>query len=62
MWVEAKATRTNDVKIIINFVKSHIFDTFRILKAIISDHHNRSTKVLLCKYHITHCTFFAYHP
>ena len=36
-WVEAEATRTNDHKVVIKFLKSHIFSRFRCSRAIISD-------------------------
>jgi len=36
-WIEAKATRTNDAKVVLDFAKTHIFDRFGIPKAIISD-------------------------
>jgi len=65
-WIEAKATRTNDVKIVLDFVRTHIFDRFGIPKAIISDRGthfcNRSMKALLHKYHLTHRTSTTYHP
>jgi hypothetical protein len=65
-WIEAKATRTNDAKVVLDFVKTHIFDRFGIPKAIISDRGthfcNRSMEALLRKYHVTHRTSTAYHP
>ena len=33
-----KATRTNDAKVVLDFVRTHIFDRFGIPKTIISDH------------------------
>ena len=36
-WEEAKATRTNDSKVVSDFVKTNIFERFGTLKAIISD-------------------------
>jgi hypothetical protein len=57
-WIEVKATRTNDAKVVLDFVKTHIFDRFGFPKAIISDRGthfcNRSMEVLLRKYHVTH--------
>ena len=35
-WVEAKTTRTNDHKVVIKFLKSHIFNRFECPRAIIS--------------------------
>ena len=31
-WIEAKTTRTNNAKVVLDFVKTHIFDRFGILK------------------------------
>ena len=65
-WIEVKATRTNDAKVVLDFVRTHIFDRFGIPKAIISDRGthfcNHSIKALLHKYHVTHRTSIAYHP
>ncbi|RDY02610.1 hypothetical protein CR513_13912, partial [Mucuna pruriens] len=36
-WVEAKATRTNDAKVVVSFLISNILCTFGVLKALISD-------------------------
>jgi len=36
-WVEAKASKTNDARVVIDFVKSHIFYRFGIPRAIVSD-------------------------
>jgi phage-related holin len=36
-WVEAKATRINDSKVVIGFFKSNIFSRFGIPRAMISD-------------------------
>ncbi|XP_022899430.1 uncharacterized protein LOC111412742 [Olea europaea var. sylvestris] len=36
-WVEARATRTNDSKVVVDFVKSNIFARFGTSRAIISD-------------------------
>jgi len=65
-WIEAKATRTNDAKVVLDFVKAHIFYRFQIPKAIISDRdthfYNPSMDALLRKYHVIHRTSTAYHP
>ena len=57
-WVEAKATRTNDSKVVVDFVKSNIFSRFGTPRAIINDggiHFcNRTFWALLKKYNITH--------
>ena len=36
-WVEAKATRIDDSKVVTNFIKSNIFSRFGIPRALISD-------------------------
>ncbi|CAN6700797.1 unnamed protein product [Malus baccata var. baccata] len=36
-WVEAEATRTNDSKVVADFVKSNIFDRFGMPRVLISD-------------------------
>ena len=65
-WVEAKATRTDNAKIVSDFVKSHIFARFGIPKALISDKGthlcNRLIESLLKKYGVTHKVSTAYHP
>jgi len=50
-WVEAKATRTNDAKVVVDFVRSNLFCRFGIPKAIVSNQgthfYNRSMYALL---------------
>ncbi|XP_024195920.1 uncharacterized protein LOC112199096 [Rosa chinensis] len=64
--VEAKATRTNDSKVVLSFLKEHVFSRFGTPRAIISDggtHFcNRSFEALLKKYNITHRVSTPYHP
>nr|KYP59435.1 hypothetical protein KK1_014871 [Cajanus cajan] len=36
-WVKAKTTRTNDARVVVDFVRSHIFCRFGIPSAIVSD-------------------------
>jgi hypothetical protein len=36
-WVEAKATRTNDARVVVDFVRSHIFCRFGIPRDIVSN-------------------------
>ena len=59
-WVEAKATRTNDSKVVVDFTR------FGTPKAIISDRGthfcNRSVEALFRKYNITHKVSTSYHP
>ena len=49
-WVEAKATRTNDSKIVVGFVKSHIFSRYGVPRAIISDRgtHFSTVRLKVC--------------
>lgn len=65
-WVEAKATWTNDTKVVVDFIKTNIFARFGTPKAIISDRGthfcNRKLEVILKKYGITHRVSTAYHP
>ena len=65
-WVEAIPTRNNDHKVVLKFVKEHIFSGFGMPRVIISDgglHFcNRSFENLLKKYGVTHKVSTAYHP
>ncbi|KAK4406294.1 Transposon Ty3-I Gag-Pol polyprotein [Sesamum angolense] len=65
-WVEAKATRTDDAKTVVEFIKTNIFSRFRMLRAIISDRGthfcNKVIDELLKKYNVTHRISTAYHP
>ncbi|RDX67802.1 Gag-Pol polyprotein, partial [Mucuna pruriens] len=65
-WVEAIATKTNDAKVVVDFLKSNIFYRFGVLKAFISDQGshfcNRSMSTLLHKYGVVHRVATAYHP
>ena len=65
-WVEAIATRTNDHKVVVNFVQSHIFSHFGHPRPVISDggshFTNRHFGSLLKKYLITHRVATPYHP
>ncbi|CAN6711619.1 unnamed protein product [Malus baccata var. baccata] len=65
-WVEAKATRTNDSKVVADFVKINIFSRFGMPRVLISDggsHScNRTIEALLKKYHMTHKVSTRYHP
>ena len=36
-WVEAKATRTNDARVVVDFVRSNLFCRFGVPRAIVSD-------------------------
>ncbi|CAN6554869.1 unnamed protein product [Malus baccata var. baccata] len=65
-WVEAKATRTNDSKVVTDFVKTNIFARFGMPRVLISDggsHFcNRTIEALLKKYNVTHKVSTPYHP
>ena len=65
-WVEAKATRTNDARVVVDFVRSHIFYRFGVPRAIVSDQGthfcNRFMGVLLQKYGVVHKISTPYHP
>ena len=65
-WVEAIPTRTNDHKVVLKFIKEHIFSRFGVPRAIISDgglhFYNLSFENLLKKYGVTHNVSMTYHP
>ncbi|CAL9024895.1 unnamed protein product [Prunus brigantina] len=65
-WVEATATRTNDHKVVLNFLRDMIFTRFGTPRAIISDggsHFcNKPFEALMKKYNITHRVATPYHP
>ncbi|KAL0290309.1 UNVERIFIED_CONTAM: Transposon Ty3-I Gag-Pol polyprotein [Sesamum angustifolium] len=65
-WVEAKATRTDDARTVIDFVKANIVSMYKMPRAIISyrgTHFcNKMVSALLKKYNVTHRVSTAYHP
>ena len=65
-WVEAIPTRTNEHKVVLKFLKEHIFSCFGMPRVIISDGRlhfcNRPFENLLKKYGVTHKASTAYHP
>ena len=65
-WVEARALPSNDAKVVISFVKKHIFSRFGVPRAIISDggshFHNKKFAALLGKYGVNHKIATPYHP
>ncbi|CAN6570890.1 unnamed protein product [Malus baccata var. baccata] len=65
-WVETKATRTNDSKVVADFVKSNIFARFGMPRVLISNgglHFcNRTIEALFKKYNVTHRVSTPYHP
>ncbi|KAL0416804.1 UNVERIFIED_CONTAM: Retrovirus-related Pol polyprotein from transposon [Sesamum latifolium] len=65
-WLEAKATRTDEAKTVMDFVKANIFSRFGMPRAIISDRGihfcNKVVAALLKKYNITYRISTTYHP
>ncbi|CAM8931972.1 unnamed protein product [Rhodiola kirilowii] len=65
-WVEAKATRCDDAKIVIDFLRTNLFCRYGVPKAIISDQGthfcNRMMAATLKCYHVHHRTSMTYHP
>ncbi|RDX79278.1 Gag-Pol polyprotein, partial [Mucuna pruriens] len=65
-WVEAIATKTNDAKVVVDFLKSNIFCRFGVPKTLISDQGshfcNKVMSSLLHKYGVVHQIATAYHP
>ncbi|CAH9100957.1 unnamed protein product [Cuscuta epithymum] len=65
-WVEAKATKTDDAKVVASFLKTHIFSRFGVPRILISDRGthfcNKIVGSLLRKYGVTHKISTAYHP
>ena len=65
-WVEAKATRIDDYKVVTDFIKSNIFSKFGIPRVLISDRGihfcNQIVETLLRKYQVTYKVSTAYHP
>ncbi|CAN6570486.1 unnamed protein product [Malus baccata var. baccata] len=65
-WVEAKATHTNDSRVVADFIKANIFSRFGMLKVFISDggSHlcNRTIEALFKKYNVKHRVSTPYHP
>ncbi|KAM1934624.1 hypothetical protein ACFX15_018790 [Malus domestica] len=63
--MEEKATRTNDSKVVADFVKTNIFARFGMPIVLISDRGsyfcNRTIEVLLKKYNVTHKVSTPYH-
>lgn len=65
-WVEAKATRTYDAKVVVGFLRSNIFSRYDVPQATISDQGthfcNWTIGALLRKYGVQHRVVTAYHP
>ncbi|XP_071900894.1 uncharacterized protein [Coffea arabica] len=66
LWVEAKATRTNDSKVVAEFVKSNIFVRFGMPRAIVSDRGthfcNKTIAAMFRRYGVLHKVSTSYHP
>lgn len=64
--VETVATRINDAKVVVEFLKDNILSRFGMPRAIISDQGthfcNRTFEALMKKYGITHKVSTTYHP
>ena len=65
-WVEAILTRTNDAKVVAQFLRSHIFSRFGTPRALITDNGthlcNKVIDKVLQKYGVRHRKSLAYHP
>ncbi|RDX77657.1 gag-pol, partial [Mucuna pruriens] len=65
-WVEAIVTKTNDAKVVVDFLKSNIFCRFGVPNALISDQGshfcNKAMSSLLPKYGVIHRIATTYHP
>ncbi|CAM8917693.1 unnamed protein product [Rhodiola kirilowii] len=65
-WVEAKATKCDDAKTVVEFLCTNLFCRYGVPKAIISDQGthfcNRTMAATLKHYHVHHRTSTAYHP
>ena len=65
-WVEAIPTRTNDAKVVAQFLRSNIFSRFGTPRALITDNGthfcNKVIDKVLQKYEVRHRTSLAYHP
>ena len=65
-WVEAIPTRTNDAKVVAQFLRSNIFSRFGTPRALITDNGthfcNKVIDKVLQKYGVRHHTSLAYHP
>ena len=65
-WVEAIPTRTNDAKVVAQFLRSNIFSRFGTPRALITDNGthfcNKVIDKVLKKYGVRHRTSLVYHP
>ena len=65
-WVEAIPCKTNEHRVVLKFLKEHVFSRFGVPKAIISDggthFYNKPFENLLAKYGVKHKVATPYHP
>ncbi|CAM8978287.1 unnamed protein product [Rhodiola kirilowii] len=65
-WVEAKATKCDDAKTVVDFLCTNLFCRYGVPKALISDQGshfcNRMMAATLKHYHVHHRTSTSYHP
>lgn len=65
-WVEAKDTRSDDAKTVIDILKSIVILRFSVLRSFISDRGvhfcNDIMEAFLKKYNVTHRVLTTYHP
>ena len=61
-----KGHRTNDSRVVANFIKSNIFVRFGMPKAVVSDRDthfcNKTIAALFNKYDVLHKVSISYHP
>ena len=65
-WIEVIPTRTNDARVVAQFLPSHIFSRFGTPRALITDNGthfcNKTIDKVLKKYGVQHHTSLVYHP
>ncbi|RDX79333.1 Tf2-9, partial [Mucuna pruriens] len=61
-WVEARATRTNDAKVVVDFLKSNIFCRLALISDQGTHFFNKAMSSLLEKYGVVHRIATPYHP
>ena len=65
-WIEAVACKTNDHKVVVNFLKENVFSHLDFPRAIISDggkyFSNCTFEILMRKFCINHRVATPYHP
>ena len=65
-WVEAIPVRTNDHRVVVQFIREHIFARFGVPRVLISDggqhFRHRTLEALLRRYSVTHKVATPYHP